>query len=131
MCSRARPLCLNAVTAMALAAALQAQAPEIALHPARPAQGSLFRMAVRWPEVTDLSGTLAGEALHFERDSTGTFHAVAAVSVEASGDVPGMLWPGNGQDSLAIVVPVAARARRAERLRLPTEYVAPPDSALA
>jgi len=126
--------CLTAVTSvttMALSAVAHAQGPEITFHPARPAQGSLFRVSVSWPDAVSLRGTIAREAIHFERDSVGTFHAVAAVSVEAGGEVPGTLWPGDARDSMAIAVPVTARVARSERLRLPTEYVAPPDSALA
>jgi len=114
-----------------VAASAQAPAPTVSWYPARPSQGSLIRVAVAWPEVTSLKGVLAGEALHFERDTAGTFHAVGAVPVDADGSVSGFLWGDGSPDSVPMSVRVAARSVGSERLRMAPEYVAPPDSALA
>lgn len=119
------------MVAAASAAGAQGPTPAVSWYPARPTQGSLIRLAVTWPEISGLDGTLAGERLHFERDSTGAFHAVGAVPVDADSSVTGNLWTDGGPDSARIAVPIAARRSRSESLRLGREYTEPPDSALA
>lgn len=109
----------------------RAAEPEVSWHPPRPAQGSLIRVSVaRW-ELTDTKGTLAGEPLHFERDSAGTFHAVGAVPVDARGSVTGVVWQEGSPDSVKVAVPVAVRRTPSEQLRTAPEFTASPDSALA
>jgi murein DD-endopeptidase MepM/ murein hydrolase activator NlpD len=106
-------------------------AGDVSWHPARPVQGSLIRVRVTWPEAAHLSGRLAGETLHFERDSAGAFHALAAVPLDARDTVAGAAWAVGAGDTLPVRLPVALRASASERLRLAAEYVEPPDSALA
>lgn len=109
----------------------RAAEPDVSWHPPRPAQGSLIRISVVRPALTRIQGTLAGEPLHFERDSAGTFHAVGAVPVDARGTVTGALWLDGRPDSVRVTVPVAARRAPSERLQTAPEFTAPPDSALA
>lgn len=118
----------SAVAASAIAA--QDPGPEFSWYPARPTQGSLIRVAVSWPGVDRLRGVLAGETLHFERDTAGTFHAVGAVPVDADRAVAGFVWVQGKPDSVAVSVRVAGRSVRSERLRMAPEYVNPPDSTL-
>lgn len=74
---------------------------------------------------------MSGEPLHFERDSSGTFHAVAAVPIGASDPVPGTIRLHRAAESIPFAVPVAIRSWPAERLRTAPEYTAAPDSALS
>ncbi|HEX9582224.1 MAG TPA: M23 family metallopeptidase [Gemmatimonadales bacterium] len=131
MCLRPTTAALALVVMPAVTLMAQEPAAQVTWYPARPSQGSLLRVAVRWPEATSLRGTLAGEALHFERDTAGTFHGVGAIPIDADGEVRGLMWAGRRPDSVPLTVAVAVRRVRSERLRLAPEYVAPPDSALA
>ncbi|HWP36442.1 MAG TPA: M23 family metallopeptidase, partial [Gemmatimonadales bacterium] len=63
--------------------------------------------------------------------SAGTFHAVAAVPIDARDTVAGIAWADGVPDTLAVSLPVVPRASASERLRMAAEYVEPPDSALA
>lgn len=107
----------------------------ISWEPTAPLEGTLFRVRVSGiPAGTTLSGDVAGEALHFTRDSSALpFESLAAVPIEP-------------RDSLAITVHCGDDARaetmRAwlvatrgeypiERLRVAPNFGREPDSALA
>lgn len=109
----------------------RSQSPAVSWYPPRPAQGSLIRVSVARPDLTAVAGVLAGERLHFEQDSAGTFHAVGAVPVDANRSVSGALWLDGAPDSVRVSIPVAVRAFPSEQLRTAPEFTAPPDSALA
>lgn len=105
--------------------------PAFSWYPPQPSQGSLIRLTVQWPGVVKLRGSLAGEMIHFERDTADTFHAVGAVPLNADRSLSGFLWADESPDSVAVSLPVAVRTVRSERLRTAPQYTAPPDSALA
>jgi murein DD-endopeptidase MepM/ murein hydrolase activator NlpD len=96
------------------------------LFRAKPAAGSTV--------PTALEGQFAGEPLHFDRDSTGTFTAYGGIPVEARGRLPLPLkieGPDSATDSLTVHVPVASAQFRTEELTVDPKFTTPPDSALA
>ena len=117
---------------------LPAIRPAVSVTPSRPLQGSFILVRAR-PATGDTSlagitAQLAGEALHFTRDTTGTFTAYAAVPVEARSSIP---FPivfervGGGVDSLLMHLPVANARFGSEHLSVDPRFTNPPDSALA
>jgi murein DD-endopeptidase MepM/ murein hydrolase activator NlpD len=112
--------------------------PAVTVTPARPLQGSFILVRAR-PATGDTSlagitAQLAGERLHFTRDTTGTFSAYAAVPVEARGSIP---FPiifervGGSVDSLLIHLPVTNARFGSEHLSVDPRFTNRPDSALA
>lgn len=93
--------------------------------PQHPVQGSLVALDA----ATEVTGTLAGEPLHFERSGE-RFRALAAIPLTADDTVSGALASAGGA-SVAIAIPVARRSVRAERLRAADRFVRPPTAALA
>ena len=64
--------------------------PAVSFAPARPVQGSAVLVRVRIDSVAAdsvarLEAELAGEPLHFEADSAGTFMAIAGLPIDATG----------------------------------------------
>ncbi len=112
--------------------------------PENPVQGTLFRItvAVDDPAGVAVRGSAAGEPLHFQRDSAGTFHAIAGVPIETADSLTVTVvvaHPGNGPreeiassgDSLALRVPVSAGSYPMEHLHVAPRFGREPDSALA
>ena len=106
--------------------------------PSQPVQGSLIlfraKPAAGSPAPTAVEGHFAGEPLHFDRDSTGTFRAYAGIPVEARGRLSLPLTfqgPDSVTDSLTLSVPVASGQFRTEELTVDPKFTTPPDSALA
>lgn len=87
----ARAALLGAMgTAAALTAATSgAQAPRISIVPARPAPGTIVQVTLSGAgsSVDAVSGTLAGEPLHFSRSKSGAFRAIGAVPVDSEAGV--------------------------------------------
>lgn len=106
--------------------------------PKRPRQGSIVRLVL--PPPPDRSawgateGTLAGEPLHFEPDSTGALVALAAIPVDArTGSITAKLvlsGAGGAADTLSLKIPVDTGNFRSERLKVSRTYGTEPDSAL-
>jgi murein DD-endopeptidase MepM/ murein hydrolase activator NlpD len=112
--------------------------PAVTVTPARPLQGSFIlvraRPAAGDTSLTGITAKLAGEPLHFTRDTTGTFSAYAAVPVEARGAVPLPLLferVGGVLDTLLVQVPVVNARFGSEHLSVNPRFTNPPDSALA
>lgn len=115
--------------------ALPAQGLITSWTPARPLEGGLLRIAAAASaaphDTVPPIASLAGEPLHFERDSSGGWAALAAVPLAGADSV--VLWvrrPGN-DDSVWVRIPVAPRSAGVERLRTDPRFVEPLDSALA
>jgi hypothetical protein len=110
---------------------------DVTWEPAAPFEGSLVRLQVAAAPGHDLppglSGTLAGEPLHFEPGAAGTLVALAAVPLGARDTVWLRLARGAAQtgDTTRLGIPVVARALDREQLRVAPRFVRPPDSALA
>ena len=117
-------------------AGLSPRAPEIVWSPDPPRQGTLFRITVRdaGGPIAAVTGRFAGEALHFERDDSLGWWALAAVPVDAGEEGAlevGVTRPGGAHERLAVRVPIAPGSFRLERLSVAPRYTAPRDSALA
>lgn len=79
--------------------------------------------------LIDVQGTLAGEALHFER-TTGGFHALAGVPFGAD-SVTARVVRAHADgviDTATVALPVRRRRVPGERLRVAPEFARPPDS---
>lgn len=75
-------------------------------------------------------GTLAGEALHFERTAAG-FHALGAVPLAGPDSVTAQVVEersGGVADTMTVPIPVRRRRVAGERLRVAQEFAEPPDS---
>jgi murein DD-endopeptidase MepM/ murein hydrolase activator NlpD len=67
-----------------------AQNPRLVVSPARPEPGAVVRLTLTAPsspgdQIVTVKGSLAGEPLHFIVASTGTWHAIGGVPVDAEG----------------------------------------------
>ena len=100
-------------------------------EPARPRQGTLFRVRVSGitPDMR-LSGAAAGEALHFSIDGRHARSMAAAPIDSASVDVVVECSRGSSTDTIRMTVPLAPGAYRMERLKVAPRFSAKPDSAL-
>ncbi len=105
--------------------------PVLSTTPARPTEGTLFRVRVRWPAGArapdSIGGEFGGEPLHFERvDSVTsiTFEALAAAPLDAPDTLVlrVVTAPGHGDGTWTAAVPVADGAYRLERLRVAPEF---------
>jgi hypothetical protein len=108
---------------------------EVAVLPARPAQGSLIQVVLRTSgeAPTAITGEVASEPLHFEARSDGAFRALAAVPIDAPDTLrlSLVLVRLSGTDTVPVVIPVERGSYPMERLRVAPKFGAPPDSALA
>src|SRR5690348_2957120 len=108
--------------------------PEIAWHPAPPLQGSLVVLSVKAatppPPGGPVTGTLAGEPLHFESHSDSVAVALGAVPLSARDSIVAHVVIG-GTDTFAVDMPVAPRQVERESLRTAPRFTRRPDAALA
>ncbi len=109
--------------------------------PAQPAEGS-FAFIVVQPDsgpassdpATTVTGEMAGERLHFERDSAGAFRALGAAPLGAHPDLSIALTIGRrsgAQERVKKRLRVNPQDFPVERLSVEPKFVDPPDSALA
>jgi len=106
--------------------------PELQWRPPLPLQGSLVVLVVRpaGPDTAPfVTGTLAGEPLHFEADSQGRFVALGGIPLNTRDTIPVQVSV-NGQE-FVMPLPVAHRTVTREVLRTAPRFTRPPDSALA
>jgi murein DD-endopeptidase MepM/ murein hydrolase activator NlpD len=101
--------------------------------PRRPKQGAMFRLVV--DGVTDaraVSGTVAGEPLHFATASDGRVSALAPVPIDAPGSVAAVVVIADdiGTDTVTARVPVAPGGYPFERLTVAPRFSGRPDTAL-
>ena len=103
--------------------------------PAAPRQGALFRVRVSGvPKGTTLSGTVAGEPLHFvPMPGTTTVQSFAAAPIDAvdSLGVQLLCTEGERTDTLRVSLATTHGEYPVERLTVAPTYGRPPDSALA
>src|SRR5262249_9590375 len=117
--------------------------PSVTVTPGRPATGSFVALSIRranrpGDSLASVSGTMAGEPLHFRADSAGVLRGFGIVPIEASDsvvarivlrDAPGTPVPV--RQSLPLPPHprrVAGRPARARRLRVANVFTAKPDS---
>jgi murein DD-endopeptidase MepM/ murein hydrolase activator NlpD len=127
---------LSAIPLLALAS-LPGHAQQVRWTPERVTQGSVVRLELSPPDgtaaVLAVSGTLAGEPLHFER-SGATFRALAAIPVDAPDTLAATLLlerSGAAPEPVAVRIPVAHGSFRMEHLTVAPRFGTEPDSALA
>lgn len=114
--------------------ALRAQAtadPRITWTPARPVQGTLFRIHLDHTDAATVSGRGAGEPLHFTRSSSG-WEAVAAAPLDRGArlDVSVTIARDALTDTITASIPIAEGSYALEKLTVAPRFGAPPDSAL-
>ncbi|HEU4993471.1 MAG TPA: M23 family metallopeptidase [Gemmatimonadaceae bacterium] len=128
-----------AISLLALSAlSLQAQTidprPRLTASPARPEPGSLVHFRLSGAGVASVTGTMAGEPLHFTRGADSVWHAIGAVPVDAARSVvahAAIADSSGTMDSTSVTlnVPPLPKAK-AEPLKVDSEFTAPQDAAL-
>lgn len=129
-------------TADTSAASTVLQAPatsRVTFAPESPVQGSVVLVRVEpvaagIDSATGVSATLAGEALHFERDSSGAFRALGGIPIDSRGTITlpvQVRWSSGREDSLTASLPVSVGEYAMEKLTVAPRFGTAPDSALA
>ena len=75
-----------------VAGSLGAQRTRLSIAPVRPEPGAIVRLTLAAPApradaIVSIRGSMAGEPLHFLPSSPGTWHAIGAVPVDATGSL--------------------------------------------
>ena len=85
--------CINTAAALCLVAgSLAGQTSRLSIAPLRPEPGAIVRLTLNAPasrtdSIVSIRGALAGEPLHFMTAAAGTWHAIGAVPVDATGSL--------------------------------------------
>ena len=96
--------------------------------PERPVQGTLFRVRVAGAgDAARLSGSVAGEPLHFSKTSTG-WEALAAAPLDKGTELDVRVEAAS--DSVRVTVPIARGSYALEKLTVAPRFGTRPDSAL-
>jgi murein DD-endopeptidase MepM/ murein hydrolase activator NlpD len=100
---------------------------EVRWSPERPVQGTLFQVRVDGigNHAGVLSGTFAGEPLHFRAGGPGERIALAAVPIDAAGDMElevSVEATGQGRERRTFAVPVAPGGYRMEQLTVARRF---------
>ncbi|HET6681418.1 MAG TPA: peptidoglycan DD-metalloendopeptidase family protein [Gemmatimonadaceae bacterium] len=100
--------------------------------PASPVQGASLMVNVRTVAGSDLTGTLAGEPLHFAEVEPGVYRAVGAIPIDSAGSV-GLRVMRVGASALpdSRQLAVARGDYRMERLTVAPRFGAAPSAAVA
>jgi murein DD-endopeptidase MepM/ murein hydrolase activator NlpD len=115
-------------------AAVDSAAPRITWFPERPKQGTLFRITIADSSSRAWTGSVAGEALHFSRDSSGSYSAIAPVPIDAVDSLVvrvGAERRDGGDAGRTVAIPVTPGSYRVEKLRVAPAFGKKPDAALA
>jgi murein DD-endopeptidase MepM/ murein hydrolase activator NlpD len=101
--------------------------------PRRPKQGTLFRIVV--DGVTDpraVTGTVAGEPLHFMRAGNASVWALAPAPIDSNGAVTAVVVIADdlGTDTVRTRVPIAPGGYPSEKLTVAPRFSGRPDTAL-
>jgi murein DD-endopeptidase MepM/ murein hydrolase activator NlpD len=101
--------------------------------PRRPKQGTFFRIVV--DGVTDpraVTGTVAGEPLHFARAGNGSVSALAPAPIDSNGAVTAVIVIADdlGTDTVSARVPIARGGYPSEKLTVAPRFSGRPDTAL-
>ncbi len=105
----------------------------VSWSPRRPRQGTLFRLVV--DGVTDprsVSGSVAGEPLHFAAADDERVFAFAPVPIEATASVTATIVVADevGTDTIQVRIPVAPGGYPSEKLTVAPRFSGKPDTAL-
>jgi len=124
---------IGGVTALT---AQQANPAGISWRPDSLVQGSIVRLDMRpasGSTVLHVTGIVAGEPLHFEVDSTGTYWTLAGLPIDAAERFAVSLAVRyvDRTDTVSVLLPVAPRNAPMERLTVAPKFGRPLDEALA
>lgn len=139
-------MCAATILSFAMHPAL-AQQPRLIVEPRAPAPGSLVRLTIDHASrhddsVVSVTGTMAGEPLHFRAAGAARLEALGAVPVAASDSVVAtaeLNLASGARDTLRLVLPYPhqppplevsrGRPRGASRLRVDKRFTRPMDAA--
>jgi murein DD-endopeptidase MepM/ murein hydrolase activator NlpD len=112
-----------------------AMAADVRWEPQQPKQGTLIYLIVNTHlegEGISVTGQMAGQELHFTRDPSGEFRAIAPLPVNALETIPFTFAVIQQSDSShrMVRVPIEQREFRSSRLSVDPRFSTPPDSAL-
>lgn len=133
-------LAVHFLLGLSLARAVSAQTPQLTIMPTRPEPGALVRVTITGGDTLAgdsalaIRGSMAGEPLHFVAAGAGTWRAIGAVPVEASGNVVARVILDRAtaaSDTLTASVPMQRMRAPTSRLRVDTTFTRPLDSATA
>jgi murein DD-endopeptidase MepM/ murein hydrolase activator NlpD len=127
------PLAIGAAPVGAAHAQAGASDDLVSWSPRRPRQGTLFRLVV--DGVTDpraVTGTVAGEPLHFAAAGADRVAALAPVPIDVSGFVAATIVVADelGTDTIHTRVPIAPGGYPSEQLTVAPRFGGKPDTAL-
>ena len=108
-------------------------AARLSTSPKRPTRGTMFVVRVTGvPAESDVSGRVAGEALHLLREPSGAFSSLAPAPIDSSTIlVVVSCGIGKDADTLRLRVALAKGTYRISHLRVAPRFSVPPDSAIA
>ncbi len=117
-------------------AAQQEMPAGISWQPDSLVQGSIVRLDLRpvsGSTVLQVTGVVAGEQLHFEVDSTGSYWTLAGLPIDAAERYPVSLTVryADRTDTVSVRLPVRPRNAPMERLTVAPKFGRPLDKALA
>ncbi len=115
-----------------------AQGTSIFVTPETPTRGGLVQVVIRPPRpTTDFSpvvtGHLAGQPLHFERDVTGAFRSLGGIPVGTTGSIPITIEIAVSEDSTIHHferIPIDSGSFGSEKLSVDPRFSTAPDSTL-
>jgi murein DD-endopeptidase MepM/ murein hydrolase activator NlpD len=116
---------------------LGAQAPGISILPARPAPGAIVHVIVTTTpragdSVVAVSGTVAGEQLHFARSARGRYQAIGAVPVDSARTTAAAIvaFRSGRADTVQSEIALPPLPPPTEKLDVASRFGQPLDSAL-
>lgn len=120
-----------------LGSALHAQGVRLTVTPARPMRGALVRLTLSAARVPDdsivrISGTMAGEPLHFTAAVRGDYRAIGAVPVDPTTSIMAQVIidrTSGRADTVRLAVEPPALPPPSERLSVASRFSRPLDSA--
>lgn len=131
---------VRSITALAASGlglhALGAQQPRLTVVPARPSPGAIVRVLLSTAPASDsvvaVSGTMAGEPLHFTRKGRGSFSAIGGMPVDAdtASAVAIVRHASRRSDSVRVVITLPPLPPPSEQLAVAPRFGQPLDSAL-
>ena len=115
-----------------------AQGTSIFVSPETPTRGGLVQVVIRPPRLTEdfspvVTGHLAGQPLHFERDVTGAYRSLGGVPIGTTGSIPITIEIAVSEDSTIHHferIPIDSGSFGSESLRVDPRFSTAPDSAL-
>lgn len=116
---------------------LGAQSARLSILPARPAPGALVRVTLaadpaRGDSIVAVSGTMAGEPLHFARSGPASYRAIGAMPVDAASTTAEAIIAraSGGADTVRAEIALPPLPPPKEKLDVASKFGQPLDSAL-